>query len=241
MQREHKVEGNLQGNNDMKAIRINPVVLIIINIIAPTMYIFLSGMYLQVFLLAFTSVLLILMGRFKRLSVFLLIYGLMMGVYKLTMNLGQMKGLGLFFIVLVQSVPCIALASILVSKYNSAQLLSALEKLRIPRVLVVAATITLKYIPTFKREFAYIRESMRLRGIGFTWKKPIRSFKYFIVPQLFRCAALAEEVTAAGLVKGIDAPGRRTSYFEERFSFMDIVVLTVFVLGLVGGCVWKQM
>ena len=225
----------------MKAIKINPVVLIIINIIAPTMYIFLGGMYLQIYLLAFASALLILMGRFKRLAVFLLIYGLMMGIYELTMWVGSMQYLGLFFIILVQSVPCIALASILVSKYNSAQLLSALETLRIPRVLVVAVTITLKYIPTFKREFAYITESMRLRGIGFTWKKPIRSFKYFIVPQLFRCAALAEEVTAAGLVKGIDAPGRRTSYYEERFSFMDIAVLTVFVFGLAGGFVWKQM
>ena len=225
----------------MKAIKINPVVLIIINIIAPTMYIFLSGTYLQIYLLAFVSALLILMGRFKRLAGFLLIYGLMMGIYQLTMNLGQMQSLGLFFIIIVQSVPCIALASILVSKYNSAQLLSALETLRIPRVLVVAVTITLKYIPTFKREFAYITESMRLRGIGFTWKKPIRSFKYFIVPQLFRCAALAEEVTAAGLVKGIDAPGRRTSYYEERFSFMDIAVMTVFIFGLAGGFVWKQM
>lgn len=225
----------------MKAIKINPVVLIIINIIAPTMYIFLSGTYLQMYLFAFISALLILMGRFKRLAVFLLIYGLMMGIYQLSMNLGQMQSLGLMIIVVVQSVPCIALASILVSKYNSAQLLSALETLRIPRVLVVAVTITLKYIPTFKREFAYITESMRLRGIGFTWKKPIRSFKYFIVPQLFRCAALAEEVTAAGLVKGIDAPGRRTSYYEERFSFMDIAVLTVFVFGLAGGFVWKQM
>ena len=225
----------------MKAIKINPVVLIIINIIAPTMYIFLSGTYLQIYLLAFVSALLILMGRFKRLAGFLLIYGLMMGIYQLTMNLGQMQSLGLFFIIIVQSVPCIALASILVSKYNSAQLLSALETLRIPRVLVVAVTITLKYIPTFKREFAYITESMRLRGIGFTWKKPVRSFKYFIVPQLFRCAALAEEVTAAGLVKGIDAPGRRTSYYEERFSFMDIAVMTVFIFGLAGGFVWKQM
>ena len=225
----------------MKAIKINPVVLIIINIIAPTMYIFLSGTYLQIYLLAFASALLILMGRFKRLAVFLLVYGLMMGIYQLTMNLGKMQCLGLFFIIIVQSVPCIALASILVSKYNSAQLLSALETLRIPRVLVVAVTITLKYIPTFKREFAYITESMRLRGIGFTWKKPIRSFKYFIVPQLFRCAALAEEVTAAGLVKGIDAPGRRTSYYEERVSFMDIAVMTVFIFGLAGGFVWKQM
>ncbi|MCR4568140.1 MAG: energy-coupling factor transporter transmembrane protein EcfT [Pseudobutyrivibrio sp.] len=225
----------------MKEIKVNPIVLILINIIAPSMYIFLSGKYLQVFLLVFASVLLLIMRRYKRLLGFWLVYGLMMGTFFLTTSSKSTEGIGLFIIVLVQSIPCIALASILVSKYNSAQLLSALETMKIPRALVVATTITLKYIPTFRREYSYITESMRLRGIGFTWKRPVKSFQYFIVPQLFRCAALAEEVTAAGLVKGIDAPVRRTSYYEEEFSAIDIVVLAVFVLGLIGGFVWKRM
>ncbi len=225
----------------MKAVKINPIVLIIINIIAPSMYIFMSGKYLQIYLLVFASALFILMGRFKRLAGFWVVYALMMGLYYLTMQSKGTEFLGLFIIVIVQSVPCIALATILVTKYNSAQLLSALETMHIPRVLVVAVTITLKYIPTFRREFSYITESMRLRGIGFTWKQPVKSFQYFIVPQLFRCAALAEEVTAAGLVKGIDAPMRRTSYFEEKVTFIDALVLIVFVAGLAGGFVWKQM
>ncbi len=225
----------------MKAININPIVLILVNIIAPTMYMFISGRYLQLFLLIFASVLMVMMGRYKRLLGFWLVYALMMGTYTLTMHMGDFQYIGLFIIVVVQCIPCIALASILVSKYNSAQLLSALETMHVPRVLVVAVTITIKYIPTFKREFSYITESMRLRGIGFTWKKPVKSFQFFIVPQLFRCAALAEEVTAAGLVKGIDAPLRRSSYFEEKFTFADATVLVVFVVGLVGGFVWKQM
>lgn len=225
----------------MKALKINPIVLIIINIVAPTMYMFVSGKYLQYYLLIFASVLMIIMGRFKRLLSFWIVYGLMMGVYYLTMQNKGTEFLGLFIIVIIQAVPCIALASILVSKYNSAQLLSALEIMHIPRVLVVAVTITLKYIPTFRREFTYITESMRLRGIGFTWKQPVKSFQYFIVPQLFRCAALAEEVTAAGLVKGIDAPKRRTSFYEEKASLIDVAVLMIFTLGLAGGFVWKQM
>ncbi len=223
----------------MKALKINPVVLILINVIAPTMYIFISGKYLQIYLLIFASVLMLLMGRTKRLVCFWAVYAGMMGAYNLLMKSESTMFLGLFIIVIVQSLPCIALATVLVSKYNSAQLLSALEKLRIPRGLVVAVTITLKYIPTFRREFAYITESMRLRGIGFSWKKPVQSFKYFIVPQLFRCAALAEEVTAAGLVKGIDAPIKRTAYFEEKFSYFDLLVMVVFIAGLCGGFLWK--
>lgn len=225
----------------MKAIRLNPVVLILINIVAPSMYIFLSGKYMQYYLLIFASLLMICMGCFKSLLGMLIVYFTMMATYYLTIQNENLQFIALFFIVLVQSVPCLGLAMILIRKYNSAQLLSALESLHLPRVIVIAVTITLKYIPTFKREFSYILESMRLRGINFSMKHPIKSFQYFIVPQLFRCAALAEEVTAAGYVKGIDVPVRRTSYFEEKIRIPDVAVLTIFVAGLVGGFAWKAM
>ena len=57
---------------------------------------------------------------------------------------------------------------------------------------------------------------------------------------LFRCAALSEEVTAAGLVKGIDAPIKRTSYFEQKFRFVDGLILALFIAGLIGGFVWYK-
>ena len=222
----------------MKWLNVNPIVLILINILAPTMYIFVNGSYLQVFLVSFCVVLLCLMGQFKRLAGFIGIYAVMYGIYLLGFHVTLFRFISGFFAVMLQFVPCLVLASIVVSKYSSTQLLSALEGIHMPRVLVVATTVTLKYFPTFRREFRYILESMRLRGIAFTWKKPIESFRYFIVPQLFRCAALAEEVTAAGLVKGIDAPMRRTSYFEIKFRFTDTLILGVFAAGVIGGYIW---
>ncbi|MCR5213409.1 MAG: energy-coupling factor transporter transmembrane protein EcfT [Eubacterium sp.] len=224
----------------MKGLKINPVVLILINILAPSMYIFINGKYLMIYLLVFSSLLMILMGRVKRMIALLIIFFSMYGAHLLTMKTGVFESFGLFLIVLAQSVPVIALATVLVSKYSSAQLLSALETMRLPRALVVAVTITIKYIPTFKREFGYIKESMRLRGISFTWKRPIKSFQYFVVPQLFRCAALAEEVTAAGLVKGIDAPERRSSFFEQKVRWYDLLVLILFIAGLAGIYILKE-
>jgi energy-coupling factor transport system permease protein len=223
----------------MKALKFNPVVLILINIIAPSMYILINGKYLMTYLLIFSVGMMFLMGRYKRIIALLAVFFGMIGIHYLTMGSDKLKWIGLFFVVMAQSVPCFALASVLISKYTSAELLSALESLRIPRILVVAVTITIKYIPTFRREFGYIKESMRLRGIRFTMKKPLRSFRYFIVPQLFRCAALAEEITSAGLVKGIDAPCRRTSFYQERMRWYDIAVMIIFMTGIIGGLVWK--
>lgn len=224
----------------MPKLRLNPIVLIVINILAPSMYIFLNGSFLKIYLIVFAIALLLTMGCFKILLITALIYAMMEGVIILSRFVPSIEAFALFIVVLQQSVPCFGLVAALMKKYSSTELLSSLETMRIPRTLVVAVTITLKYLPTFAREFKYIRESMRLRGIPFTLRRPIKSFQYFIVPQLFRCAALSEEVTAAGLVKGIDAPIKRTSYFEQKFRFADGMILTLFVAGLVGGFIWYK-
>ena len=214
------------------ALNLNPIVLIIINILSPSMYIFLNGNYLKLYLAVFAAVLLLLMGCYKIFLVSALIYGSMEGIVILSRFFPVLEPFSLFLVVLMQSVPCFALVAALIKKYSSAELLSSLETMRIPRTLVVAVTIALKYFPTFAREFKYIRESMRLRGIAFTLRRPIKSFQYFIVPQLFRCAALSDEVSAAGLVKGIDAPMKRSSYFEQKFRAIDFVILILFIAGL---------
>ena len=225
----------------MKGLQINPVVLIIINVLAPSMYILISGMYLEIFLLVFACLVILLMGEYKKLFGLLITFTVLIGTYYFTINNEKTSSVAMFFLILSQSVPCLFLAASLISRYTSAQLLSALETLRIPRVMVVATTITLKYIPTFVREFKLLRDSMRLRGINFTLRRPIQSFRYFVVPQLFRCSALADEVTAAGIVKGIDVPKRRSSYYEQKIRWFDYAILAFFVAGL-GGCyLWTKM
>lgn len=222
----------------MKNFKLNPIVLIVINILAPSLYIFIKGSYLQPYLAVFCGVMLLLVGYYKRFGLYILGFAVLYGVYFACLAVPNLNFIAMFFLVFTQTFPCFMLASILISRYSSAELLSALEDMHLPRVLVVAATITLKYIPTFGREFGYIKESMRLRGIAFTLKKPISSFRYFVAPQLFRCAALAEEVTAAGMVKGIDAPAKRSSYYEQKFRFTDTLILTIFIVGVAGVGIW---
>lgn len=225
----------------MKNFKLNPIVLILINVLAPSMYIFIKASYLQPFLAIFCGLLLLLLGYYKKFAFYMISYAALYGLYYACMGLEDMQFLAMFFLVFTQTYPCFMMASVLISRYSSAQLLSALEDMHLPRFMVVATTITLKYIPTFAREFKYIKESMRLRGISFTLKKPVTSFRYFVAPQLFRCAALAEEVTAAGMVKGIDAPMRRSSYYEQRFRLSDTLILGTFMIGVAGVFIWARI
>lgn len=223
----------------IKAIKINPSLVLFFNILIPTLFMFMAAYPLNYVLMVFASLVLLLSGKIKRTLIFIIIYGLFFGTSIFFMNVFQVGGIVIFLSIMMQFLPCLMMATILFKDYTTAELLSTLEKLPLPRSLVVAVIITLRYVPTFKREFGYIKESMRLRGIAFTWKKPIESFRYFIVPQLFRCTTLAEEVTSAGLVKGIDANIKRTSYYEQKFRTSDAFLAILLIIGIMWAGLWK--
>ena len=75
----------------------------------------------------------------------------------------------------------------------------------------------------------------------FEVKNIVKSFGYFVVPQLFRCLILADELTSAGLCKGIDCTERRTSYYNIRFGMKDALVTIAICLGLVGEMLWIRI
>ena len=223
----------------LKAIAINPFLILLFNILIPTLFMFMAAYPLNYVLMAFAALVLLLEGKIKRTFIFIALYFAISAGNIFFTDVIRIGYIFIFLSIMMQFLPCLMMATVLFKDYTTAELLSTLERLPLPRSLVVAVIITLRYVPTFKREFVYIKESMRLRGIVFTWKKPVESFKYFIVPQLFRCAALAEEVTSAGLVKGIDANIKRTSYYGQKFRISDALLTVLLIAGVVWAGLWK--
>ena len=223
----------------LKAIAINPFLILLFNILIPTLFMFMAAYPLNYVLMVFAALVLLLEGKIKRTFIFIALYFAISAGNIFFTDVIRIGYIFIFLSIMMQFLPCLMMATVLFKDYTTAELLSTLERLPLPRSLIVAVIITLRYVPTFKREFVYIKESMRLRGIAFTWKKPIESFKYFIVPQLFRCAALAEEVTSAGLVKGIDANIKRTSYYGQKFRISDALLTVLLIGGVVWAGLWK--
>ncbi|MBP1998019.1 energy-coupling factor transporter transmembrane protein EcfT [Peptostreptococcus canis] len=132
------------------------------------------------------------------------------------------------------------MASLLISEYNSSEMLSALQMVRLPKIFIIGLTVTLRYIPTFKKEFKIIKEAMRIRGVKFSVLHPLRSFEYLLVPQLYRCLTLSSELTSAGLTKGMDAPYKRTSFYKRKFLITDYIAIITLILGyslIIGGVI----
>lgn len=224
-------------------IKINPLVVIIFNLCFPMAGIIFPSRPTQIFFMLYVSLVLVMIKRYKRLMKFLLVYAIMivLNIIFLNSTNDTLKFISSFLFVIIQFFPTFIMASILIIDYNSTEILSSLEKLHLPKTFIISLTIAIRYIPTFKKEFGFIKESMRLRGIPFKITKPIKSFEYFVVPQLFRCAILAEEVTSAGLVKGIDYHRKRSSYYDVSLKMVDYILIVMMVLGIIGVAICQKL
>lgn len=221
--------------------RINPLVVLMFNLILPVAIMFPGNKYQHIFFLAFAMSTILLSGKYKRGIKFLIVYAVMWIAQYLTIkNFGMAgKTIATLLIMFIQFVPCVIMASILIKDYSPSELISALEPFKIPKAFLVSLAIVVRYIPTFKKEFAFMKESMRLRNIPYTMKKPLKSFEYFLVPQLFRCSILADEITAAALTKGITNPNKRTSYYDMQMKFTDYAMCTILIIGTGAFTIWR--
>lgn len=210
--------------------KLNPLVIVLINAFIPLVNTFFPSVKMMIFTMIFALVLLLFFGSlknfFKAVS-FISVFGLL---YYITLKYIGNNFLTMLFKMTILFVPSIILAYLLITQYNSSEVLSSLEKLHLPKIFVIALTVTLRYIPTFKKEFGIIRDAMYIRGVKFSIKYPLRTFEYLLVPQLFRCLSLSAELTAAGLTKGINSPNKRVSYFDKKFNLVDYGVILIMVL-----------
>ena len=55
--------------------------------------------------------------------------------------------------------------------------------------------------------------------------------KYAIVPLIFRSIKVGDELSAAAIVRGIENPIKRDSYYSNKLCKLDIIIITTsFVL-----------
>jgi energy-coupling factor transport system permease protein len=127
-------------------------------------------------------------------------------------------------------VPTVLFASGLMATTKVGELVSAMQSLGIPHVIIIPFTVTLRFFPTAREEFAAIRDAARLRGLRFSMERTL-------VPMMLRCANIAEELSAASVTRGIESAKKRTSLRVLRFGFPDAGVSVVFSLLTVFACV----
>ena len=127
----------------------------------------------------------------------------------------------------------------LLFRIPSGKLTASLRKLPFPSTAMLVLTVMLRFAPTVIHEFGEGREAMRIRGflrsVGAVLRHPLNTLEYAIVPMVFRSLKIADELSASAIVRGIESPCKKQSYYVSKIGFGD-VLLIVFTMALAGIC-----
>ena len=113
----------------------------------------------------------------------------------------------------------------------AAKLTAGIRQLPIPAGAQLMLTVMLRFVPTVTSEMAGIRDAMRVRGLlgspMAVLRNPLRTVEYAVVPLIFRELTLADEMSAAAVVRGIESPCVKHGYYVNRMRPADAVFMLV--------------
>lgn len=174
-----------------------------------------------------------LLGVFGYLAVFLLT------LVSVSYAEGTMRTTLMAFLGLVNKVyPCGFLSGILISTTKVGEFLSAMNRLRTPKTIVIPLAVMLRYFPTVREDWRFIKDAMRLRDVyPSLWgllSKPAMTVECLYVPLMMSASKAADELSIASVTRGIENPEPRTCLVQIGFGIADVLVLLCFLSYLIA-------
>lgn len=140
-------------------------------------------------------------------------------------------------IMFLKVMPMIFLAKMIFKTVKVGQLISALQKMKMPKEIIITLAATIRFFPMLKEEVGTLLEGLKLKGVTNVWLSmvvhPVSSFEKVIMPLMLRLNIVAEELSAAIITRGIEADNQRTSIYPCQISLYDKCAGVV-IVGLFG-------
>ena len=129
--------------------------------------------------------------------------------------------------------PLLLSLSFLIKTTRISQLIAALSALHLPLFVIIPLSVMLRFIPTVQEEWDGVRKAMAFRGIslepGAVIRAPFKTNEYILIPLLFSCISVMDELASASLARGLDAERKRTSYEAAKMRLPDYIIILLFV------------
>ena len=145
-----------------------------------------------------------------------------------------MPGIWNIIIVMLTGVVCRMLPALLLGYYllsttTVSEFVAAMERMHIPRQIIIPLSVMFRFFPTIGEESASINDAMRMRGISFgkTRGGPAALLEYRLVPLFISCVKIGEELSSSALTRGMGSPLKRTNICRIGFQGVDIVYIAV--------------
>lgn len=152
---------------------------------------------------------------------------------------------GACFMMFRRLMPTAMFAAAMISTTYVGEMACALQAVGLPGRMTVAVCVALRFFPTAAREARAVREAMLTRGVRLTPKAivshPKLLLESFMVPFIHRISIVADELGDAVMVRGIEAPVKRTCYHELRLRALDVLVIVATGVLLAGAICGKVL
>lgn len=125
--------------------------------------------------------------------------------------------------------PSLALGYYIMRGTTVAEFIAAMERARVPRVIVIPLSVVFRFLPTVAEESRSISDAMRMRGLTAraVVSNPVALLEYRFVPLLASLVRSGDEVSAAALTRGLGGPNRRTTIALIGMRPLDWLVLAI--------------
>lgn len=210
--------------------------------------VFAPNLYFQFVLVTFIGLLAAVNGKWRYALRGIFAYALICAftVWCMGVLTGTWRTMFVAFLGLVHKVyACGMLAGLVISTTKVGEFLSAMARLHIPKKLTIPIAVMLRYLPTIREDWRFIKDAMRLRDVSPTlWgflKAPAMTVNCIYVPLLTAASKAANELSIASVTRGIENPKPRTCLVSIRMQTGDILTLILFAAFLAMEIVWKAV
>ena len=141
--------------------------------------------------------------------------------------------------IVVQFMPCLITAWYVIRTTKIDEFMSAMQKMKIPDGITISLAVVMRFFPTIKEEYSSISDAMKMRGIAFGGGNAAKMIEYRMIPLLFSCVNIGDELSAAAITRGLGGKVKRTSVAELRLRLVDWLLITAFTAVAVIFVVYK--
>jgi energy-coupling factor transport system permease protein len=158
----------------------------------------------------------------------------------------QSKGFLMAFLVgycsiIVQFMPAMITAWYVVRTTKIGEFVSAMQKMHVPDGITISLAVVMRFFPTIKEEYASIRDAMKMRGIMLGGGNAVRMIEYRMIPLLFSCVNIGDELSAAAITRGLGGKVKRTSVETLKMGPADYLLVALFIAAFGVFVVFKYL
>ena len=210
------------------------IVLLLLCVLAAAMA---PSLFYEILLVGLVAVFGLVSGRIRYALIGMIVYFLTLATMRLH---GSVQVMLVAFFGLVHKVyPCGFLSGIILSTTKIGEFLSAMNRSHISRKIVVPIAVMLRYMPTIREDWRFIKDAMKMRDVSPSLKSflkhPGMTIECIYVPLMMAASKTADELTIASVTRGIENPKPRTSLVQVRFGIGDLIVFLCFFAMFLAG------